>query len=295
MEVRPFTLMLVSCALCLPPPSALCAPAGIQALASPVMDQVGLVDAESKRLLVEFSHAVSKEAQGLQIVYYLVGSLNGRERAEYATEVFNAWKLGSGERDNGILVLIAVKERQYFTATGAGIEGALPDSLLGELQRQYLVPYLQTGEAGKGLRKLTFEMARELKKEYPGISERTISILDIAGLEGGQSETREAGMPCSSSEGCPSGEVCFMSDSREGGECRPGQELPFWGQLLVSLSLFGLIGFLVIFFVLRKGAGTDISGGSSSGGGGWGGGSSDGGGWGGGGGSSRGGGAGGRW
>jgi len=70
---------------------------------------------------------------------------------EYAQMLFDSWKIGKKENDNGILILLAVKERRWRIHTGYGVEGILPDGVCGEIGRTYMVPYFKDGKYSEGL------------------------------------------------------------------------------------------------------------------------------------------------
>ena len=65
--------------------------------------------------------------------------------------LFDSWKPGKKGKDNGVLVLLAIKERRWHIETGYGIEGTLPDGLCGEVGRNYMVPYFKDGRYSEGL------------------------------------------------------------------------------------------------------------------------------------------------
>ena len=65
--------------------------------------------------------------------------------------LFDSWKPGKKGKDNGVLVLLAVKERRWRIETGYGVEGILPDGLCGEIGRNYMVPYFKEAKYGEGL------------------------------------------------------------------------------------------------------------------------------------------------
>ncbi|MCX6011952.1 MAG: TPM domain-containing protein, partial [Chloroflexi bacterium] len=56
-------------------------------------------------------------------------------------------------KDNGVLVLLSIKERRWRIETGYGVEGILPDGLCGEIGRNYMVTYFKEGKYGEGLYK----------------------------------------------------------------------------------------------------------------------------------------------
>ena len=59
--------------------------------------------------------------------------------------------MGKGGNDNGLVLLIAQEEREYFFQVGKGLEGVLNDARVGRIGRETLVPYFQRGEYGEGV------------------------------------------------------------------------------------------------------------------------------------------------
>ena len=72
---------------------------------------------------------------------------------EYAVKLFENHGRGIGEKgkDNGLLVLLAVKDRKVWIEVGYGLEGFITDGFAGETSRQYMVPYFREGRYGDGL------------------------------------------------------------------------------------------------------------------------------------------------
>ncbi|MEE2829308.1 MAG: TPM domain-containing protein [Myxococcota bacterium] len=69
----------------------------------------------------------------------------------FATELFNTWKIGSAERNDGLLVLLVMSQRRLEMETGYGLEDRLPDAWLGRMQRKRMVPHFKEGAFGDGL------------------------------------------------------------------------------------------------------------------------------------------------
>jgi len=84
----------------------------------------------------------------------------------YAVELFTRWGVGEAEKDNGVLIVSAMEERQVWIEVGYGLEGVLPDGFCGEVYRQVLVPHFQQGEYGKGLFLATTAIGQKIGKEY---------------------------------------------------------------------------------------------------------------------------------
>ena len=86
-----------------------------------------------------------------EIFVVTVQSIAPYDEKEYARMLFDNWKPGKKGKDNGVLVLVAVKERRWRIETGYGVEGILPDGLCGEIGRNYMVPYLKDGNYSQGI------------------------------------------------------------------------------------------------------------------------------------------------
>lgn len=83
-----------------------------------------------------------------QIAVVTVKTLNGDDVSDYAVNVYQKWGLGAKKgqyQDRGVLILIAVQDRKRFISTGYGLEGILPDGLVGQIGRQ-MVPMLRAND-----------------------------------------------------------------------------------------------------------------------------------------------------
>ena len=66
--------------------------------------------------------------------------------AEFAEKVFNTWKLGNKDRDDGLLFVISTKEHKVRIEVGYGLEGVVTDAFTGRLLRETIVPSLKSGQ-----------------------------------------------------------------------------------------------------------------------------------------------------
>jgi len=88
---------------------------------------------------------------GTSIVVVTLKSIGDNDPADYANRLYEAWGIGKKGEDKGVLILLAVEERKVRIETGYGVEGILPDGLVGEILDTYVVPYLKKGNYNKGL------------------------------------------------------------------------------------------------------------------------------------------------
>lgn len=85
-------------------------------------------------------------------VAVLVVPTSGEETIEqYTTRVFDAWKLGDGKLDNGILLLVAWQDHTVRIEVGYGLEGTLTDAQAGQIIRRNIIPAFKNGDLMAGL------------------------------------------------------------------------------------------------------------------------------------------------
>src|SRR5712691_8911133 len=73
---------------------------------------------------------------------------------EYANKLFENHGRGIGDKEkkNGLLILVALKERKVWIEVGYGLEEWITDGFAGETSREYIVPEFRSGQYGAGLR-----------------------------------------------------------------------------------------------------------------------------------------------
>ena len=81
---------------------------------------------------------------------------------EFATDLFEAWAPGKGDRDNGFLVLVSTARRSATIRTGYGLEGVLPDVVCGRIIRRDMAPHFREGDYDGGLIAATEAIAEVL-------------------------------------------------------------------------------------------------------------------------------------
>lgn len=91
-----------------------------------------------------------EQKTGAQITVVTVSDMGGMDEFEYASRLFESWGIGDAGRNNGVLLLVAMKEGRVKIETGYGIEPILPDGKAGEILDDYVVPLLKTGSYGQG-------------------------------------------------------------------------------------------------------------------------------------------------
>jgi uncharacterized protein len=121
------------------------AAAAIPAAAGFVNDHAGKLDEETRAKLEGFLDQV-KQKTGAEFAVLIVPTTAPLDPSDYKVRVFERWKLGAKGQDNGLLLLVAVAERQVRFETGYGLEGVLPDGLESRIVREIMTPALRRGD-----------------------------------------------------------------------------------------------------------------------------------------------------
>lgn len=70
---------------------------------------------------------------------------------EFATALFRKWGLGKKDTNNGLLLIVAKDQREMVFRTGGGVEGLLPDGLLGSIIRNEIRPHFREDDYDGGV------------------------------------------------------------------------------------------------------------------------------------------------
>jgi uncharacterized protein len=127
-----------------------------------VVDLAGIVDDATETRLNGYLQELEQKTTA-QLVVLTIKSLEGQSIEDFSINVaHDKWKLGQKGKDNGVLFLISVTDRKYRIEVGYGLEDVLPDSMVGSLGRNFLVPLFRKGEYSKAIFVTTVAMANEI-------------------------------------------------------------------------------------------------------------------------------------
>jgi uncharacterized protein len=130
-----------------------------------VTDLAGILSPSEQARLEENLMAFENETSN-QIAVLIINSLEGEAIEQYSIRVVDQWKLGTKERDNGVLLLIAVQDRAMRIEVGYGLEGALTDLISFQIIRNVIAPEFRNGNYYAGIDQGTRAIMLATKNEY---------------------------------------------------------------------------------------------------------------------------------
>ena len=118
----------------------------------PVNDYAEVITPEYEAQMNLLGHALWDQT-GTAVVVATFRDLGGETPQIFANKLYEAWGIGTKKEDKGVLILLALKERRVRIEPGYGSEGILPDSKVGGILDQFVVPSLRHDKYGEGLLK----------------------------------------------------------------------------------------------------------------------------------------------
>lgn len=160
-------------------PAAVIFAAGVPKQQGWVNDFAGIISIQDKEKLTSLIEEVEQKTSA-EIAVVIVESIAPYDEKEYSRLLFDNWKIGKKDKNNGVLVLVAVKEKLWRIDIGYGLEGDLSDSFCGRVGREYMVPYFKNGQFGKGLYYGVAAITKEITRDS-GISIKGIKGIKFKG------------------------------------------------------------------------------------------------------------------
>ena len=115
-----------------------------------VQDYAGVISAPARSYLQDLGRQLDQKTTA-QLTVVTVKNLNGAPLEEYSLKLLRDWGIGNKEKNNGVLLLVSTGDRKSRIEVGYGLEGALTDSLTGQIQDQYMIPYFRKGIYEEGI------------------------------------------------------------------------------------------------------------------------------------------------
>jgi uncharacterized protein len=118
---------------------------------APVVDTADVIDAATEQRLNNILKNLSEnKTANAEFGVVTVKTTGGRDIFDYSLAIMRGWGVGSSEK-GGLLLVVAVDDRKYFTQVSRHLEGDLPDGLVGQIQRERLVPQFKQGNYNQGI------------------------------------------------------------------------------------------------------------------------------------------------
>ena len=125
--------------------------ASLPEFTAPVVDSIGRVSAEVETQIN--SELISfQQSGGPQIAVAVIDSTGNATLENYSIDLARTWGIGDKEKDNGVLLLIALEDRTLRIEVGSGVEGELTDVTAGRIVDSVMLPRLRANDVDGAVR-----------------------------------------------------------------------------------------------------------------------------------------------
>ena len=160
---RPALALLVGVLLSLA--GLLAEPASAQtfpALTGPVVDGANVIPDDVEARLTQQLLALKQQTnRELQVV--TLADLQGYDISDYGYQLGRKWGLGTAEKNEGAILIIAPTERRMRIEVGYGLEGTLTDGLSSLIIRDVITPKFKAGDLPGGIEAGTAALIQQLQ------------------------------------------------------------------------------------------------------------------------------------
>ena len=132
-----------------------------------VNDYANILTASEEKSLDSLLMEIEKKSTS-QVVLLTIPSLQGETIEDYSIRLTEQkdWKIGQKGLDNGVILLIAMKERKLRIEVGYGLEGTLTDLKCSYIIRKLIVPKFKAGQYYQGILRGITTISGIISKEY---------------------------------------------------------------------------------------------------------------------------------
>lgn len=130
-----------------------------------VNDFAGLLNKSDKnRLEQKLRHY--RDTTSTEIAVVIMDNIGGDDIKQYTAELAHNWGVGRKGKDNGLVILMAMEERQVAIQNGYGLEGVLTDFNSKIIIDEYMTPHFKAGDYYRGLNQATDQIILLLAGEF---------------------------------------------------------------------------------------------------------------------------------
>ena len=131
----------------------------------PIVDQTNTLSTDQKNTLAA-TIAAETQKSGNQIAVLIIPSLQGDVLEEYSLNVLRTWGIGQKDKNNGVLLLVALDDHKLRIEVGYGLEGALTDARSSQIIRNDITPLFKQSKYYEGISLGLSQIIKAVHNEY---------------------------------------------------------------------------------------------------------------------------------
>lgn len=140
-----------------------------------INDYTDTIDNSTAKSIISIGKELEDKTSA-QAIAVVINSTNGTPIEDYANKLFRTWGIGEQDKDNGLLILVAIEDRAWRVEVGRGLEGAIPDALTNRVMQQAAKPSFINGDYNEGLLNSYSILSDYIAEEYGVTLDKTLNI-----------------------------------------------------------------------------------------------------------------------
>lgn len=142
-----------------------CEDADFRSYTGYVNDYANILSDETKAKITGLSREIEDKTTS-QLAILTIDTTAPLDIESYAVKLFEKWGIGQKGKNNGVLMVVAVKERAVRIEVGYGLEGAIPDALAKNIIEKSVIPFFKNSDYDSGLLQGSAAIGKLIAREY---------------------------------------------------------------------------------------------------------------------------------
>lgn len=140
-----------------------------------INDYTNIISDDYKEKIVSIGKEL-EDKTGAQAVIVVINSTDNIPIEDYSNKLFRAWGIGESDKDNGLLILLAINDRQFRVEVGRGLEGVIPDALSNRVMESLAKPNFSQENYGEGLLNSYSKFCDYIAEEYGVTLDKSLNL-----------------------------------------------------------------------------------------------------------------------
>lgn len=136
----------------------------LPALSARVTDLTGTLSQAQQAELDSASAAIERE-KGSQVAILILPTTQPETIEQFGIRLAEAWKIGRGGVDDGVIVIVAKEDRKMRIEVGYGLEGAIPDAVAKRIVAEIMAPQFRQGDFAGGVHAAVLALGKQIRGE----------------------------------------------------------------------------------------------------------------------------------
>lgn len=147
----------------------------IPSLNGPIIDDAWVIEGSQKSQLDSYLRNLNQRGV-VQLQIWTIADLGTETIEGAAIRAFDQWKLGEKGKDNGLLILLAPKNRKVRIEVGRGLEGVVPDAIAKRIIREQMTPHLRNRDYTSAILVAVGSLVKLADQEFASQNSQTDSM-----------------------------------------------------------------------------------------------------------------------